>query len=300
MQSKARSVRRDAHFPPRPNRGKANLVVVTDLRSSPGWLAPTPAHPEDVKAYSCGLRTGFTLVELLAVMAIIAILAALLLPALSTARFEARRVGCQNHLRQLAAAMHMYAADHTGKFPENYPGDRQANTWIQGSLAVPADATNATLVQAGKLFPYASQVGLYRCPADPSTALGQPRVRSYSMNSWVGTRFMENTERPSNFRTFVRDLEIATAGAANIWLIADEHEVSIDDATFLVTMDDSRPFANFPAKRHGGGYGLNFGDGHVEAYRLRDPESQNLGVRGAWVSRKNLDWVRLKQVTTVK
>jgi hypothetical protein len=162
------------------------------------------------------------------------------------------------------------------------------------------DATNQVLIREGRLFPYANQASIYRCPVDHSSLNGTLRVRSYSMNGWVGSRYMQNDSPQTGFRTFVRDNELAAAGAANIWLILDEHETSIDDAWFLVTMDDSRPFASFPADRHGRGYCLNFADGHTELYRLTDPQSQNLGMQEPRISPTNLDWLRMKQVTTTR
>ena len=80
-------------------------------------------------------------------------------------------------------------------------------------------------------------------------------------------------------------------------MIADEHEVTIDDSYFLVTMDDSRPFASFPGVRHNRGYSLDFGDGHAEIVRLRDPKTD---VAGARINAQNADWQRLKQVTTTR
>jgi len=64
-------------------------------------------------------RSGFTMVELLVVIAIIGILAAFLLPALSTARERARRTNCINNLRQMAIAFEMYAEDWYENFPAN-------------------------------------------------------------------------------------------------------------------------------------------------------------------------------------
>jgi prepilin-type N-terminal cleavage/methylation domain-containing protein len=64
-----------------------------------------------------GSRGGFTLIELLVVVAIIAILAALLLPTLSAAREKARRAVCINNLRQLNLTMHLYADDNNQKLP---------------------------------------------------------------------------------------------------------------------------------------------------------------------------------------
>ena len=62
-------------------------------------------------------RNGFTLIELLVVIAVIAILAGMLLPALSKAREKGRSAVCMNNLRQLALAFMMYAQDNDGFAP---------------------------------------------------------------------------------------------------------------------------------------------------------------------------------------
>jgi prepilin-type N-terminal cleavage/methylation domain-containing protein/prepilin-type processing-associated H-X9-DG protein len=69
-------------------------------------------------------RAGaFTLLELLCVIAIIGILAALLLPAISKSRLPAKRVQCVNQLRQIGIAFHVFAHDHNGRFPMAVPTD---------------------------------------------------------------------------------------------------------------------------------------------------------------------------------
>jgi prepilin-type N-terminal cleavage/methylation domain-containing protein len=212
---------------------------------------------------------AFSLIELLIVIAIIALLASMLLPALRAARGEGIRISCQNNLRQLAVGTQIYTADNEGRLPDNNPGS--TNDWVRGNLLMPGQATNQILLQQGKLFPYANHASTYHCPADRSQTNGVLRVRSYSMNGWVGSRYMNTYARPTAFRTFLRDSELAAVGPANIWLT-----------------------------RHGLAYDLSFADGHIELYRLRDPTTLRLAAGQVQVSPENLDWVRLKKVTTVQ
>jgi len=168
------------------------------------------------------------------------------------------------------------------------------------------DSTNLALLRAGALFPYVGNADVFRCPADSSEIFGRPRVRSYSMNGWMGSRYMASYGARTEYRTFVRDAEIASAVPSVLWVLIDEHEASIDDGFFLVTMDDSQPFASFPAVRHSRGYNLSFTDGHVELYKIRDPDSERLftltqGTGAQQTFRpSNIDWIRLKQVTTTR
>ena len=93
------------------------------------------------------VQSGFTLIELLVVIAIIAILVALLLPAVQQAREAARRTQCINHLKQIALAMHNYES---------------ANNTLPPSMAViPSLTTNASWSIHGRLLPYVEQVNLY-------------------------------------------------------------------------------------------------------------------------------------------
>jgi prepilin-type N-terminal cleavage/methylation domain-containing protein len=258
-------------------------------------------------------KAAFTLIEILIVIAIIAILAALLLPALSTAKAKGLRISCMNNLRQLGVGCQVYTADNDGRLVENWPYALQpsleTNCWMHGNMRSGLDATNQALLRTGKLFPYANNPNSYHCPADRSTAGSvvtagsgsAPRVRSYSMNSWMGSRYMEREQPTFNqrpYRTFVRDSELNAATPASLFVIADEHESTIDDSFFFISMNDTDVFMNYPGTRHDRGYALSFADAHVEHYKIRDPGTKG-PAQGSY-SPTNSDWVRLKQVTTIR
>ena len=113
------------------------------------------------------MRKGFTLIELLVVMAIIAILAGLLMPALERAREAARRASCLNNLKEFGAAMHIYYNDR-GKHPEI------------DNLGINRIWWKATLVSWCDYFPsYVSSAMLYWCPSDRNEI--PPRPGTYGM-----------------------------------------------------------------------------------------------------------------------
>lgn len=243
-------------------------------------------------------RSGFTLIEILVVIAIIGILAALLMPALGKARGRSKTISCLNNLKQLALAAQLYAADHGGMLAENHRAGYGADSWVHGDMQT-SNATNTTLLRQSKFFPYANRVEVFRCPADASPAGGSARARSYAMNSWMGSRYMENYPKPTGYRTFVKDTECAAGGAANLWYLGDEHPRTIDDGWFLVTMDDSQPFASFPGLAHQRGCGLNYADGHAQVWKLRDPATDPAATRSQ-IGPRNSDWIQLKEQTSIR
>lgn len=90
------------------------MISVIVYKSHPAHLARRPLDKKMNKSHS------FTLIELLTVIAIIAILAGLLLPAVNGARAKARNTACLNNLKNIGTAFVSFADDHNGNFPTAY------------------------------------------------------------------------------------------------------------------------------------------------------------------------------------
>jgi prepilin-type N-terminal cleavage/methylation domain-containing protein/prepilin-type processing-associated H-X9-DG protein len=230
---------------------------------------------------------AFTLIELLVVMAIIAILASLLLPALVAARERGRATLCLNNLRQLGFALHLYAGDHDDFLPRNMGADGIHTTVASGeylnwannvmSWELDAENTNTTLMTIGGLGPYVGGVAkIFKCPSDRVLSTEQrnagwtERVRSYSMNAMLGDagEFMQDGKNTNNpgYKQFLRLSDVPEP--SRIFAFVEEHPDSINDGYFL-NKYYSYEWIDLPASYHNGGAIFAYADGHADAHRWR-------------------------------
>jgi prepilin-type N-terminal cleavage/methylation domain-containing protein/prepilin-type processing-associated H-X9-DG protein len=141
---------------------------------------------------------GFTLIELLTVIAIIAILAAILIPVVGSVREQARRAVCQSNLRQLANAGHLYAADHDDAFPAV---GQIINPWRSGGEPPSGNPANLPLNSYVD-----NNYDVFKCPADLA------RHKAPNAPSWANQPFHESQGTSYMYNSYVTTIARVNAG----------------------------------------------------------------------------------------
>jgi len=190
---------------------------------------------------------SFTLVEMLVVIAIIAILAALLLPALASAKLRARTVQCLSNERQIGLGMKMYADASGGFYPESggtIPWDMVDNqthreSWMQ------------------QILPQIQNTNVYRCPNDkfsPFSYFNGVRAAYIAANSNLASVDTKRIMFPAAF---------VLSGDCN-WPILSTNDADKDDYSFNCVGGASNgvPFEDW--QTHNTGQNILFDDGHAK------------------------------------
>ena len=215
---------------------------------------------------------AFSLVELLVVVAVIAVLVAILSPSLRGAKALARRAKCMAGLDKLSEAWSAYAAGHRDKLVGAFTGGGE---WV-------GNGNTEDSIRLGDLYPYTDSLALYRCPSDPGTYL-----RSYSICDFIGghswSGLWESAEkgsripRPSDAMVFLEEDDIRGYNRGS-WVIYLTGDKWID------------PIPSW----HSAGATFSFGDGHVEYWRWRDKRTTLLNGRIFQITVSNPDLERVQ------
>ena len=217
-------------------------------------------------------RKGFTLIELLVVISIIALLLAILMPALGLVKEKARVVVCQTNQKNLILAWKLYAEDNGGKLVGSY------NNLINGYPGWADSPANQTLEEKieackrGMLYPYMETVDVYNCPADKRDFdRNQNAWRTYTIfdcyngGSWANIKYVNETDisTPSNKMVFLEEFD-PRGWNMNSWIISDP--TNLNDFRWIDGIGVyHRDISTF-----------SYADGHVEPHKWQDDRTMEL------------------------
>lgn len=252
-------------------------------------------------------KGGFTLIELLVVIAIIAILASMLLPALSKTKTKAQGMMCMNNGAQMIKSTALYTTDNTDYLPPN-PDDGNTtagHNWCPGEAGIGgAQEFNPDILRdptRSLLAPYiGNNVAIFKCPADlkvgtydgsDTTKINTkvPAARTFSENQAVGTNpNSPGCKRPvdgpwldgnhthtygQTWLTYGKMGDFTRPGPANTFMYLDEDAKSLNDGAFATvgpSLQQDYQMIDWPGTYHNMACGFAFADGHSEIHKWQD------------------------------
>lgn len=209
---------------------------------------------------------GFTLLEMLVTLSVIALLAVLSFAALGRMRTTAQRAQCAHGLRQLGAATHLYLADHERIFFAYVQNSPEGKLWFFGLEPKGGGGGEGSRVldqTKGPLYPYVQQVGgIAVCPSFPyASALWKPKFKGASWG--YGYNIFLSKVNALTLGTPSRVILFGDCAQVNDFQAPASPETPLIEEFYMI--ENTFQTIHF---RHGASANLLFVDGHVEALKV--------------------------------
>ena len=224
-------------------------------------------------------RGGFTLVELVVVVAVIGLLAMVLVPGLARTGPNVRAVQCVSNLTQMQAGANMYSAEFNDGMLGNAPLGTPpliTNSWVMSTdgmnWTMSNENTNLAKCLAGSLAPFVQyQIRLYKCPGDIIPSDNGPRLRSYSMNGMMGSYRLAGVNRDNynpGWKSYTKVTDLGgNLPPAKAFIFCEENMLNLNDGYLQLNLSTPGAFPDVPGSYHNGALGISFADGHVELHQ---------------------------------
>jgi len=226
-------------------------------------------------------KEGFTLIELLVVIAIIAVLMAILMPALNRVKEQGKRATCLSNLKQLTLAWIMYADENNDNLVNGDSGEYSIHSketpWVLSDWGTGITVKEKErAIRNGALWPYTKELRLYKCPTVNKI------VRSGNMEDILRTYSVADSMNCKNWPDMNAKMikkRIDIKNPAYMIVFVDDggtNPSALGGWTVYVTEER---WWDPPPVRHGDGTNFSFADGHSDYHKWKDPRTIEFGKR---------------------
>jgi len=214
-------------------------------------------------------RRAFTLIELLVVIAIIAVLMAILMPALHRAKEQGQRAACLNNLKNLQLAWIVYADDNDDRIVCGDSGEyalpKGEVYWVKRDYNLTNVEQKIQMIREGGLYPYTRTESVYKCPQGV-----RGETRTYSIADSMNCKSWDARRQMVKKKSLIKDAPFRI-------VFLDDGGEGFAHMGGWTTYSIEQKWWDPPPVRHGDGTNWSFVDGHIDYHKWEDPRTIAFG-----------------------